>query len=125
MFSPLLIWFSALGLGALLPAAGQPGREWIGARFLLALGLIPFLLFAGIAVADIGLRFMSWTVLGLATAGVIGLRFRLRGAGFNATQLLQPVFLFPLIAIISIAVHGGLTYEVYAWDEFSKMRRTR
>lgn len=103
-----------LGLGAWFPRL-TPESAWLGARTLGGYASLIGCTFLLHTLGGVGLRTGATIVAAVAAVGLVRLVVLERLAPRDG---LHPVFLFFLIGIAVIAVHG-LTYQPVAWDELS------
>ena len=116
--TPVLVFFSLIGMAVWLPGLTRDSQDWLGARFLFSVFLIPLFLYTGNVVFGISLSFLTYAFVGISGLGLVLGAFRIRRSILiNWKLLFHPVWIFPILLLAIAFYRGGIEYLPYPGDE--------
>ena len=116
--TPVILFFSVLGMAVWLPGLTRDGQDWLGLRFLFSVFLIPLVLYTGNVIFGISLSFLTYSFVGISGLGLVVGVVRNRGSfSENWRQALHPIWVFTIILLVVALYRGGIEYLPYPGDE--------
>ena len=116
--TPVLVFFSLLGMAGWLPGLTRARRDWLGFRFLMAVFFIPLVLYVGNVILSIPLSAIVYLFVACSGVGLAANVFRnWKNRGETLNLALHPVWIFSILLFGVAVFRVGIDYLPYPGDE--------